>query len=140
MTSSATHTGITFDNPAGLFKLPGLISQTAHVPELGLVWLSGQVAWDAEGHLIGAGDHLAQMQAIAHNIDIALQAVGTTRAHIIKETVYIVDYKPELLDTILAPLRSGPTPMTPPASTLVGVQSLFAPGYLVEVDLIATVR
>lgn len=47
----------------------------------------------------------------------------------------MVGYRPEVLPAILAPLRQGVTSC--PASTLVEVVSLAAPGLLVEVEVIA---
>ncbi|MFI9010000.1 RidA family protein [Actinosynnema sp. NPDC053489] len=126
---------LTRTNPAGLFAAPELISQSVAVP--GLVFLSGQVAWNADGELVGAGDHAAQAEQVARNIDIALAAAGTDRAHVVKETVYVVDHAPELVPAILGPLRAGVP--APPASTLVGVAALFQPGFLVEVDVVAVV-
>ncbi|UNZ16298.1 RidA family protein [Streptomyces sp. 891-h] len=100
-----------------------------------LAYLSGQVAWDAEGLLVGPGDHEAQAAQIARNLDASLTAVGATRNDIVKETVYVVDYTPKLLPAIFGPLRAGVSQA--PASTLVGVAALFAPACLLEVEVIA---
>ncbi|HEX4253187.1 MAG TPA: RidA family protein [Pseudonocardia sp.] len=125
-------------NPDGLDAKPELISQAVVVPELGLVYLSGQVAWDAEGRLVGEGDHGAQAEQIVRNIDLALAAAGTDRNHVVKETVYVVGHRPELVPAILGPLRKGAA--RPPASTFLGVETLYEPGYLVEVDIIARIE
>ncbi|MTD56513.1 RidA family protein [Amycolatopsis pithecellobii] len=122
--------------PAGLHHVPGAFTPAVLVPGADLVFLSGQVAWDEHGNLSGR-DHLAQMRRIAQNLDTALAAAGCGREHIIKETVYIVDYHPELLPELFTALRQG-VPAAP-ASTLVGVSALFAPGVLVEVDVVAKV-
>ncbi|MFF1278266.1 RidA family protein [Streptomyces marokkonensis] len=71
------------------------------------------------------------------NIDLALAAAGTSRDHLVKETIYVVDYRSELVTTLLGPLRSNRG--KPPASTLIGVQSMVLPDCLVEVDVIAHV-
>lgn len=120
--------------PAGLHCIPGAFTPVVRVADL--VFLSGQVAWDEHGNLC-RDDHGTQMRQIAQNLDTALAAVGCGRQDIVKETVYVVDYRPELIPRLFGPLREG-VPAAP-ASTLVGVAALFAPGVLVEVDVIAKV-
>lgn len=127
-------THLEYLTPAGLHHLPGAFTPVVRVHGAGLVFLSGVVAWDEEGRLIGE-DHVTQMRQIARNLDVALTAAGSGREHIIKETVYVVGHSPELLPELFAPLRDGLA--IPPASTLVGVSALFAPGVLVEVDVVA---
>ncbi|MEE1940613.1 RidA family protein [Streptomyces sp. TRM 70361] len=121
-------------DPPGLPAAPGLISQVVTVTGGRLVHLSGQVAQDETGTPTG-GDHAAQAAAVARNIDTALAAAGATRDDVVKETIYVVDYTPDILRPVLAALRDGVR--TVPASTLVPVPVLFAPGYLLEVDVTA---
>ncbi|MCX4582415.1 RidA family protein [Streptomyces sp. NBC_01481] len=122
-------------NPPAVHSPSGMVSQVVTTDGERLAHLSGQVAWDADGRLVGPGDHEAQATQIARNIEAALAAVGATRHDIIKETVYVVDYRPALLPAIFGPLRAGIRQA--PASTLVGVPALFAPEYLLEVDVVA---
>ncbi|MFD2467615.1 RidA family protein [Amycolatopsis silviterrae] len=122
--------------PAGLHHLPGAFTPVVRLPETGLVFLSGQVAWDEHGNLRGT-DHATQTRQIARNLDLALAAAGCGREDIVKETVYVVDYRPELISELFAALREGVP--APPASTLVGVAALFDPRVLVEVDVVAKV-
>jgi enamine deaminase RidA (YjgF/YER057c/UK114 family) len=122
-------------NPAGLADMRGLITQV--VAAHGLVHLSGQVAMDADGQPVGAGSHVAQVAQIVHNIDTALAAAGATRDDVIKEALYIVDYHPGLLAPMIEVLRAGVSQA--PASTLVVVPALFAPDYLVEIEVVAAV-
>ena len=123
-------------NPAGMFALPSLISQAVVSTGRTHVHLSGQVAWDAEGNLVGAGDHAAQAAKVAENITTALKAAGATWDDVVKETIYVVDYRPELVPEIFQALRRGPVP----ASTLVPVPALFQPGYLIEVEVVAAIE
>ncbi|WP_431981719.1 RidA family protein [Streptomyces qinglanensis] len=125
-------------DPAAVHSLLGVMSQVVTTEGERLVHLSGQVAWDGAGRLVGPGDHAAQAAQIVRNIEAALAAVGATRDDIVKETVYVVDYSPALLPEIFGPLRAGVSQV--PASTLVGVLSLFAPEYLMEVEVVAALR
>ncbi|GIE82026.1 enamine deaminase RidA [Actinoplanes philippinensis] len=128
---------ITRLGPPGLHAVPGLISQVVTVTGRTLIHLSGQVAWDEHGTPVAPGDHAGQAARIARNIDIALAAAGATRADIVKETIYVVAYTPDLLQHILDALRDGHQPS--PASTVIGVETLFAPDFLIEVDIVAAV-
>ncbi|MEU4969364.1 RidA family protein [Streptomyces smyrnaeus] len=122
-------------DPPSVHNPSDQITQVVTVDRTRLAHLSGQVAWDAEGRPVGPGDHEAQAAQIARNLDAALTAVGATRNDIIEETVYVVDYTPKLLPAIFGPLRAGVSQA--PASTLVGVPALFAPEYLLEVQVVA---
>ncbi|TXS39754.1 RidA family protein [Streptomyces sp. uw30] len=125
-------------NPPAIYGPAGMISQVVTTGGERLVHLSGQVARDAEGRPVGPGDHAAQAAQVVRNIEAALAAVGATRDDIVKETVYVVDYSPALLPAIFGPLRAGVSQA--PASTLVGVPALFAPEYLLEVEVVAALR
>ncbi|MDG4665509.1 RidA family protein [Mycobacterium sp. 236(2023)] len=114
-----------------------ILSHAVVVEGAGLVYLSGQIAWDTEGQLVGAGDYAAQAAKISHNIDIALAAAETHRRHVVRETIYIVDCTPESVEAVAGALRGDAT-WPPPAQTIVGVAALAIPGFLVEVDIIAS--
>ncbi|MFJ6892680.1 RidA family protein [Streptomyces hokutonensis] len=126
-------------NPAELPPLTGVISHGLAVPDLGLLYTSGQVAWDAEGKLVGRGDLAAQFAKAYENIDAVLVAGGSSRSKIIKETIHLVGYDTDNAEELIA-LIAGcrGEGQTPPASTCVGVETLFAEGFLVEIEVVAT--
>lgn len=119
-------------NPTGLHGAPGFNSQIAQVTGP-LAFLAGQVAQRADGTWVGIGNYREQAEQIAHNIDTSLDALDVRWDAIVKETIYVVDYQPALLHDIVAPLRESHT--DPPASTLIGVHTLFAPETLIEVEV-----
>ena len=126
-------------NPAELPPLTGVISHGLALPDLGLIYTSGQVAWDAKGELVGRDDLAAQFTKAYENIDAVLAAGGSSRSKIIKETIHLVGYNPDnsaALISLIAGCRGAG--QTPPASTCVGVETLFAEGYLVEIEVVAT--
>ncbi len=98
------------------------------------IYLSGQVAYDAEGTLVGKGDMKAQTLQVFRNIKEVLAAAGATLEHIIKITTYITDQK-KFMDMLEA--RREVFGDNPPASTAVVVAGLAFPGLLVEVEAIA---
>ena len=126
-------------NPVELPPLTGVISHGLAIPDLGLIYTSGQVAWDAKGELVGRGDLAAQFTKAYENIDAVLAAGGSSRSRIIKETIHLVGYNTdnaEQLIGLIAGCRGAG--QTPPASTCVGVETLFAEEYLVEIEVVAT--
>ncbi|MFG1606652.1 RidA family protein [Actinoplanes sp. NPDC049265] len=129
---------VTRSSPSSVFNPTDQISQSVSVAGRRLIHLAGQVAWDAQGNLVGGDDYAAQSAQVARNIEAVLAAAGATRDDIVDETVFVVGYTPELLHAVFDPLRAGMT--AAPASTLVAVSALFAPGFLIEVRVVAAVE
>ena len=122
--------------PAGLFK-PAAYTQVVVAQGRRMVFLAGQVSIDAEGKLVAPGDFAGQVKQVFANLGTALEGAGATPADVTKITIYVVNYKP-VLRPLLGEARSalfGATAL--PASTLVGVQALAEPGFLIEVEAIA---
>jgi enamine deaminase RidA (YjgF/YER057c/UK114 family) len=104
------------------------------------VYLAGQVSWDTEGNLVGRDDVAAQAEKCYLNIAAALDAVGATAADLAKVTVYIVDLDEAKAEQFVAGRQRAAAALGVPfqqPSTWIGVTSLAAPGYLVEVDAVA---
>lgn len=104
------------------------------------VYLAGQVSWDIEGNLVGRDDVAAQAERCYLNIAAALDAVGARPADLAKVTVYVVDLDEARAEQFVvgrdrAGVALGVEFRQP--STWIGVTSLAAPGYLVEVEAVA---
>lgn len=126
-------------NPEALPKVD-YFKQVAIASGSRLVLMAGQVAWDADGALVGAGDLGAQVEQCYLNIAAAVGAAGGTLQDVAKLTTYVVDWTPDKMPALqegraraLATL--GVTTAAP--GTLVGVAALFAPENLVEIEAIA---
>jgi enamine deaminase RidA (YjgF/YER057c/UK114 family) len=102
------------------------------------VYVSGQVSVDESGAIVGAGDFAAQARQVFANLRLALAAVGADFGHVVKMTTYIVDYEPSQRD-VLGAARSEAMADALPASTLIGVQALADPAYLLEIEAVAVV-
>ena len=100
------------------------------------VYVAGQVALDAGGSIVGDGDLEAQTRQAYANLRLALAAAGAAPSDVAKTTTYIVHYTPELREQLVAG-RGDFFGERPPASTLVGVQALGRPEFLVEVEAVA---
>ena len=95
---------------------------------------SGQVAWDANGTIVGQGDIGAQARQVFQNLRRVLQAAGSDLSHLLKITTYIT--KIEDFPAV-AEVRSSVFQGELPASTLIVVKSLFHPDFLLEVEGVA---
>ena len=104
-----------------------------------MVFLAGQVSIDAQGKLVAPGDFGGQVRQVFANLRTALEGAGASPADVSKITIYIVNYKPELRPLIGEARSAVFGAATLPASTLVGVQALAEPGFLIEVEAIAVV-
>jgi enamine deaminase RidA (YjgF/YER057c/UK114 family) len=127
-----------FLKPVGLAPAHGYTHAVVTKPGK-LVFLSGQVANDPAGQLVGKGDLKAQAEQVFTNLKTALAAAGTSFDNVVKITWYVKGYKPEHLPLLRAVRDKYVNTSAPPASTLVGVASLFQEDYLIEVDAIAVV-
>ena len=105
-----------------------------------MIFISGQVAVDKEGKLVGAGDLKTQIRQAAANLKTALTAAGATPADIIKTNTYIVNYKQSDYSAMREARGELFPDGEPPASTLVGVTSLAVDGLMVEMEAIAAVK
>lgn len=103
------------------------------------IYVAGQVAFDANGNMVGKGDLRAQAEKAAENLVAALKAAGATPADVVKANTYVVNFKQDDL-RIIRDVRARVFPAdNPPASTLVGVQALAVEGLLIEMEAIAVV-
>jgi enamine deaminase RidA (YjgF/YER057c/UK114 family) len=101
-----------------------------------LVFVAGQVADDANGNLVGPGDLAAQARQAFANVGRALAAARARPDQVIRITIYVVHHRPDYL-TVISEARIAVFGHHKPTDTLVGVETLALPGYLIEVDAIA---
>jgi len=115
-------------------------SQVAKVTKGTLVYLAGQVASDASGALVGAGNFEAQAERVFGNIKIAVEAAGGTMADLVKLNIYIVASVDGAEVPKLRSIRDRYVNVrNPPASTLVFVSRLARPEWLIEIEAVAAI-
>ncbi len=102
-----------------------------------LVFISGQVARDAKGNLVGKDDLKAQTEQVFANLKTALAAAGATFDDVVKLNWYVKGYKAEYLPVIREVRDRYVSKSNPPASTLAGVAALATDDYLIEVEAVA---
>ena len=99
------------------------------------IFVSGQLARDRSGGVVGAGDMRAQIRQVGENVKAALAAAGATLADIVKTNTYVTDIEEFFnhVDVRMEYFGALPT------STTVEVRRLAHPDLLVEVEAIAVV-
>jgi len=102
------------------------------------LYVAGQTSQNEQGEVVGADDFRVQCEQVFQNFDRVLAAAGATVADIAKTTIYIVDYDEQKLTTFYEVLYEhyGSTPPKS-AGSLVGVERLYLPGLLIEMDAVA---
>jgi enamine deaminase RidA (YjgF/YER057c/UK114 family) len=102
------------------------------------VSVAGQIARDAEGNPVAPGDLAGQVAQALRNTAIGLAGAGATFADVTRLRFFVTQWSPEKMGDFMAGVTSVaeelglPQPM-PPAS-LIGVDILFEPDVLVEVE------
>lgn len=121
------------NNPPNVHPTTGY----SHAVRMGdLLFVSGQVAQNRQGEIVGKGDARAQTEQIYRNLQAVLEAAGTGLDRVGKITVLTTSLDHlaairEVRDRVFGPIGRVP------ASTLAVISSLAHPDYLVEIEAIA---
>jgi reactive intermediate/imine deaminase len=122
-------------NPAGL-STPTGYSHVVSAKGGRTIYISGQVAFDAKGQLVGKNDLAAQTVQVFTNLQTALKAAGATFNDVVKTNYYMLDASQV---QVLRDIRGQYFSRELPASTLVEVPRLANPDFLIEIEVIAVV-
>lgn len=116
-------------------QLPEPISHYADgVVADGWIWVSGMLAVDASGALVGSDDVAAQAERVHENIKAVLGKAGAGFDHVVKINVFLLRIEDRAAVNTVRQRYFGESR---PASTLVEVSAFVIPGALVEIDVIA---
>jgi 2-iminobutanoate/2-iminopropanoate deaminase len=101
------------------------------------VFISGQVAIDGDGKLVGENDAAAQTEQVFKNLQAVVEGCGGTMDDIVKLTIFVTDssYRPAVAAARLKWFKEGEWP----ASTYLVVSALAVPTMLVEVEAVAMI-
>ena len=100
---------------------------------------AGQTAWDKEQNIVGPGDFRRQIKKTLENVEAALNEAGAGRADVTSLRLYVVDYDLEKLPVIAEELRLFFGPHNLPANTLVGIDKLALPEFMIEIEAFAVI-
>ncbi len=99
-----------------------------------LIFVSGQVAKDISGKVVGKGDIYAQTKRCLENLKHVLEAGGATLEDVVKVTVYVANMEHlSAIHEVRAEYFKEPYP----ASTLIEVSRFTHPEYLIEIEAVA---
>ncbi|WTW96045.1 RidA family protein [Streptomycetaceae bacterium NBC_01309] len=97
-----------------------------------LAAVSGQVAFDENGKLVGRGDPEAQTRQVFENLRRCLAAVGATFDNVVKFTYFLTDF--DHIGVVRTVRDEHVDTERPPASSAVQVVRLFHPELVIEVE------
>ena len=118
---------------------PGVAANPALSPGVRvgeLLFISGNVANDANGNLVGPGDCEAQSRQVMSNIRTIAEAAGASMSDVVKITCFLTDVNDY---AAYGRVRSETFSNSPPASSTVIVAALVRPEFLVEVEAVVRV-
>ena len=136
----------------GLYERPSAIHPSGHTLPIGryspavavpldgkrtMVFISGQVAGNAEGRTVGVGDPGCQTEEVFRRIAEILHEVGGDVGDLVSVVVYLADMAHF---PAVSAVRDRVLRAPPPASTLVEVARLAVADHLVEISGVAVVR
>ena len=98
-----------------------------------LLFVSGHVAMDSSGNVVGVGDAEAQSRQVMDNIRGVVTAAGGKMEDVSKITCFLTDIANY---GAYSKVRAETWPQNPPASSTVVVAGLVRPELLVEVEAI----
>lgn len=124
--------------PAGWAQPRGYSNAIAVVGASKLVFVAGQIAWDAQQKLVGAGDFAAQFEQALANVVACVEAAGGKPSSIARLTIYVTDKRAYLASTkAIGAAYQRLVGKHYPAMALVEVAALLEDGALVEIEATA---
>ena len=102
-----------------------------------MVIMSGQVALDAKGNLVGANDIAKQTEQVFRNIKSIVEAAGGKMDHLVKLVYFTRDVS--RIQDVRNIRDQFITTQNKPASTLVEVSKLFREDVLIEIEATAII-
>jgi enamine deaminase RidA (YjgF/YER057c/UK114 family) len=113
----------------------------SHVVEVSggrTLYISGQLALDKDGNLVGRGDFHAQVKQVFENLKAQLEEGGASFKDVVNLNYYLTDASG--VQAVRDIRNNYINTESPPASTLVVVKQLVHEEYLLEVEAIAVVN
>ena len=119
-------------------RAPGLMEPISHFSDAVIagrtLYVSGLVATNEAGEVIGAGDVVEQTRQIFRNLKSILDAAGAKPADVAKVTIFMRDVAQRPL---INPIRQEFFGTHRPASTLVEISRLVRDDLLLEIEAVA---
>ena len=98
--------------------------------------VSGTVATDEQGGVVGEGDAYTQTKAILNKIETALQQAGASLKDVVRTRMFVTDISRwQEYGRAHGEVFSGINPCT----SMIEVKALIAPEYLIEIEATAII-
>jgi enamine deaminase RidA (YjgF/YER057c/UK114 family) len=124
-------------NPGTMAALNGF----THAVRVGqMVYVSGEVALDSMGNLVGPGDLAAQARQAFANLEFVLDLAGVSPSDVVQLNIYVVGLKPTDWATVREAGAQFFPQRNPPAGTVLGVAALPREGLLIAVDAVGVIK
>ena len=137
-------TGGSFDPTSTRYINPGTLAAIdgfTHAVRVGqMVYVSGEVALDSIGGLVGPGDLASQARQAFANLELVLDIAGVSPSEVVQLNVYVVGFKPGDWATIKAAGAKFFPQRNPPAGTVLGIAALPREGLLISIDAVGLIR
>ena len=129
---------LTFVQPDGWKAPKGYANGVVAPPGARLVFVAGQIAWNADQELVGRDDFAAQFRQAIANVVAVVRAAGGEPEHLAKVTIYVTS-KQRYLGQLRAVGEAWRDEVGRhyPAMALVEVRDLLEQGAMVEIEAIA---
>ena len=123
-------------SPKGFTVKTGSYSQGIQVTcgDVDWIFVTGQIAMDANGNVVSPGDIAGQAEFIFNNISKILVEADATLDDVVKAQLFLTDMS--LFDQV-SPVRNKYFANSQPVSTMVEVKSLVKSGCMLEIEVIA---
>lgn len=118
-------------------KWTATYSPAVAVKSAGLLFISGQVAFDDDGNVVGPADIVVQARKIFDNIRILLEQAGLGFSDVIKTNYYVTDVSQF---SKVAAMREEYFSGVFPASTMVEVKGLVHKDLVLEIEAVAVLK
>ncbi len=107
----------------------------SHAAKAGnMLYIAGQVAQDVDGNVVGKGDFKAQVRQVYKNLKNIMEEAGGSLQNIVKMTTFLTHYN--YIETYRSVRNEYFSEPFPP-NTLLIIESLALPDYMIEVEAVA---
>ena len=128
-------------NPADLFASQQYgFSQVIAAQGSTTVYLSGQVAWNAQQEIVHPSDLGAQTRRALENLETGVKAAGGTRTDIVSLHLYIVGEHIHNTRAVREALLDFFPQDKLPTSTWIGIPALASKDFLIEIEGVAVLK
>ncbi|MCH6574400.1 MAG: RidA family protein [Bacteroidetes bacterium] len=125
-------------NPPGVTDAPKYGWSHAMKTSGSLLFVSGQVAYDDRGNIVGRNDMKEQLERTFENLQTVVAAGGSSLEKIIKLTIYVTDV--DAYRRASKEVWGKYFKRIFPCVTLIGVDRLFSADLLVEIEAVAEIE